>query len=368
VLSAATGGFNTDTMSVSALGNYQTARPSNALVQGIEKVVAWKLGLFHRDPTGTTALISAGGGTDKWPVGASVTLNNISGHRDTGATACPGSYLYPYLPAIRAAAKIYQQSAFYDPAVSATVVTTPLTAPFALTTRTSRPMDYKVQIANSQGITVRTITGATLSAQTLSVPWDLKDDHGATVPDDFYTFTLSGGSWVGSAVPWSARVQFGKPDVPATPPLAAVYYTPGYQTYGGANYYTRCSYPTLQAKRCTVLKQMGYWARKGSTYVPAVGWLLYTTSYIAYDDQSFGLMAVPGRFSSGGYLWMTQCAPDVTTGPRTCWAYRWEQWVVRISGTGTASKFAIQWHWQYKALVSLSARPAPPPSPPAPPG
>ena len=50
VLSAATGGFNTNTMAVAALGNFSTAHPSSALVSGIEKVLAWKLGLFHVDP------------------------------------------------------------------------------------------------------------------------------------------------------------------------------------------------------------------------------------------------------------------------------------------------------------------------------
>ena len=162
VLSAATGGFNTDTMSISALGNFQTARPSSALVAGIERIAAWKLGLFHRDPTGTTALISAGGGTDRWPVGASVTLNNISGHRDTGATACPGSYLYPYLPDDPHRREDDAAGGVLRPGRSPpSVVPPPLTTPMTLTTRTSAAMSYQLQVLDSTGTAVRTYRGST---------------------------------------------------------------------------------------------------------------------------------------------------------------------------------------------------------------
>ena len=119
MLSAATGGFNTDTMAVSALGNFDTARPSSALVSGIEQVLAWKLGLFHVDPTGTTVLTASGGGTtSRYTDGTAVRVNDISGHRDVGQTACPGGYLYPFLPTIRSTVRVLQQAAFYDPAVS----------------------------------------------------------------------------------------------------------------------------------------------------------------------------------------------------------------------------------------------------------
>jgi hypothetical protein len=184
------------------------------------------------------------------------------------------------------------------------------------------------------------------------------------VPDDFYTFALTGSSAAGDAVPFSARVQFGKPDVPTSPPVDPVYYTSGYRTSGGAKWYTRCDYPSLQVLRCSVLKYAPFWARKGGTYVSAWGWIAYTTSYTSYDDLASwqtGIMSVPGRYSSGGYLWLTQCVPDAKTGPRTCWSYRWEPTVVRVSGTGSASTFAVQSHWRFKALVSLSARPAPTP-------
>ncbi len=369
VLSAATGGFNTDTMSISALGNFDVATPSPSLVSGIERIAAWKLGLFHRDPTGTTALISAGGGTDRWPVGASVTLNNISGHRDTGATACPGRYLYPSLPTIRTVARTLQQSAFYDPVVSPSVVPTPLTTPMTLTTRTSGAMSYQLQVADSTGHAVRTYTGSVPAAQTLSIPWDLNDDAGQRVPDGYYTMTLTGSAAPGAPVPFTIRVQLGSPDVPTAPPIGVQLWQPGYHTIAGVRWYTACAYPSLQLLRCSVLQYAPYWAAKGGTYVSAIGWVAYTTTYVAYDTPAYStlLMSSPGQTTSGGARWLTQCAPAVNTGPRTCWAYRWESQVVRVSGTGSSSKFAIVQKWRFKALTSLSARPTPPPGPsPAP--
>ena len=43
-----TGGFNTDTFAVAALGNYQDIPPTTVMVSSIAHVLGWKLGLYHR--------------------------------------------------------------------------------------------------------------------------------------------------------------------------------------------------------------------------------------------------------------------------------------------------------------------------------
>ena len=53
VLSAATGGFNTDTFAVSALGTYSTVTPSAAQVDAIGTMVGWKLGRYGVNPLAT---------------------------------------------------------------------------------------------------------------------------------------------------------------------------------------------------------------------------------------------------------------------------------------------------------------------------
>jgi hypothetical protein len=101
VMGAHAGGFNVDTMGVSALGNYQEAAAPADMVASIGHISGWMLGLFDASPTGTVTLTSSGGGTAKYPAGTSVRLNAISGHRDVGNTACPGINLYGQLETVR---------------------------------------------------------------------------------------------------------------------------------------------------------------------------------------------------------------------------------------------------------------------------
>ena len=56
VRSAASGGFNTDTVAVVAMGNFETAPASDAMVRGIAEVLAYRLSRFHRDPFGRKVL------------------------------------------------------------------------------------------------------------------------------------------------------------------------------------------------------------------------------------------------------------------------------------------------------------------------
>ncbi|MEJ5913388.1 peptidoglycan recognition protein family protein, partial [Pseudokineococcus sp. 1T1Z-3] len=102
-------GFNTSTMGISALGNYEAARPSSAMVESISKVVAWRLGGQGLDVTGRTTLTSAGG-SSRFRKGTQATLPRVFGHGDVGYTACPGVYLNGQLSTIRAKAAAYVKS------------------------------------------------------------------------------------------------------------------------------------------------------------------------------------------------------------------------------------------------------------------
>ncbi|MEU6366040.1 N-acetylmuramoyl-L-alanine amidase [Streptomyces sp. NPDC046931] len=106
VMGAHTLGFNSDTTGIAVIGSYDGTAPSAATVDGLARLTAWKLGLFGRDPRGTTYLVSGGG--NLYPKGANVRLNVISGHRDGYATECPGRLLYGELGLIRSVAARYQ--------------------------------------------------------------------------------------------------------------------------------------------------------------------------------------------------------------------------------------------------------------------
>ncbi|WP_459974619.1 peptidoglycan recognition protein family protein [Nocardioides pyridinolyticus] len=99
VRGAHTLGFNAESTGVSAIGNYETAQPTDAMLNAIAGIAAWKLDRFDRDPRSTVRVESEG--SDKYPAGRTVRLPVIDGHRDTNDTACPGRHLYEALPKIR---------------------------------------------------------------------------------------------------------------------------------------------------------------------------------------------------------------------------------------------------------------------------
>lgn len=97
IIGAHTQGYNEQAFAISAIGGYHQVRPSVSMIDGIAKLMAWKLSLHGR-----------------WADQANVMLKGkyfhaINGHRDAGSTACPGAYLYEKLGEIRSKAKAIQR-------------------------------------------------------------------------------------------------------------------------------------------------------------------------------------------------------------------------------------------------------------------
>jgi hypothetical protein len=89
--------MNPRTMGVCLLGNFQTATPTQAMLNSLTELLGWKTCEIDADPTASTTF--AGSGT---------VLNIISGHRDANgipnsctSTVCPGDNMYPLLPNLR---------------------------------------------------------------------------------------------------------------------------------------------------------------------------------------------------------------------------------------------------------------------------
>ncbi|GAA2948895.1 N-acetylmuramoyl-L-alanine amidase [Streptomyces enissocaesilis] len=101
VLGAHTLGFNTNSTGIAVLGTYSKSKPPTAVVNGVARLTAWKLGLYGADPRAKTTLKSGGG--NRYKKGTKVKLNVISGHRDGYVTDCPGGRLYSKLGATRTA-------------------------------------------------------------------------------------------------------------------------------------------------------------------------------------------------------------------------------------------------------------------------
>jgi hypothetical protein len=92
-------GFNTSTVGVMVLGNYAQGAPTGAALDGVAEVIAWKFANEGVDPASSVQYTSAG--SLSIPAGVTRTFPRIVGHRDVGATACPGAYLYARLGDVR---------------------------------------------------------------------------------------------------------------------------------------------------------------------------------------------------------------------------------------------------------------------------
>lgn len=99
-------GFNTDSMGVALLGQYESgapptsAAPSAAALASVRSLLTWKLAIHGLDPKGKVRIVSRG--STKYASGRVVTLPVIQGHQDSSLTDCPGNRLYPQLAALRA--------------------------------------------------------------------------------------------------------------------------------------------------------------------------------------------------------------------------------------------------------------------------
>ncbi len=81
---------NTGTFGVCVLGNFQSEYPTQAALNSLKSLLAWKAGQRGINPLGATLHSNSG-----------LNLNNISGHQDGCSTECPGNNLYSLLPSIR---------------------------------------------------------------------------------------------------------------------------------------------------------------------------------------------------------------------------------------------------------------------------
>jgi hypothetical protein len=97
VVGAHTLNYNDYSFAMSAIGNYDIAQPSHAMVQAYGALFAWKLSLHG----------IAASSMRQW-VGSRY-FRAVNGHRDAASTACPGRYLYARIPQIRTLAAAAQR-------------------------------------------------------------------------------------------------------------------------------------------------------------------------------------------------------------------------------------------------------------------
>ena len=109
VTGAHVGGYNTGNFGVSFLGTFTDVAPT---VAARDSLVSYLAELSKRHGIDPEARVLYSNGTN------SATVNTISGHRDFGATECPGGVLYADLPAIRTATKAQMSATGTPPPVA----------------------------------------------------------------------------------------------------------------------------------------------------------------------------------------------------------------------------------------------------------
>ncbi len=102
VIGAQAQGFNAQTAGISSIGDHTALAATPQTLGAIASYIRWKLPVHGQPLSGPVTLVSAGGSLTKYGAGAQVRLQRVIGHRDTGATACPGNALYAQLDGLRA--------------------------------------------------------------------------------------------------------------------------------------------------------------------------------------------------------------------------------------------------------------------------
>jgi flagellar hook assembly protein FlgD len=185
VVGAHSQGFNTGSVGVALIGNFQRAAPSQAQQDALVKLLAWRLDVGHVDPLSLVTYSS--GGNSKFAAGRPVNLRVVSGHRDTYLTDCPGTGAYRLLPTIASRVAQTGLPKLYAPTVSGTVG-----GPVRFTARLSSFLPWTVTVTDAAGVVVATWSDI---GTTVDWTWDSK----LAVPGAGYLWTISSGATVRAA-------------------------------------------------------------------------------------------------------------------------------------------------------------------------
>ncbi len=206
VMGAHAAGFNEASVGVLALGTFtdsSTDPVTDELVNGIERLLAWRFDVEHVDPDGTTLEVSGcspGECSSRYPEDTEVAVPILSAHQVTNSTSCPGNVLmarlfdgtaqhaHPTDEYVDGVAGRGLPKAFgglpdtWEPTEDAVVPTWEVDFTEAL--------DWSLRITDEDGALVRA-TGGT-GESSMARTWDLRDDAGHLVDGGTYQAVVSG--------------------------------------------------------------------------------------------------------------------------------------------------------------------------------
>jgi flagellar hook assembly protein FlgD len=180
VIGAHAEGFNTGSVGVALIGTFTSAPPPAAQLQGLEKLLAWRLDIAHVDPLAPVTVTS--GGNAKYAAGTPVMLRGVIGHRDTGPTSCPGDALYALLGSVRS-----QVNATGVPKLYAPVAKGAIGGPIRFTGRLTTALAWSVTVRDANG---KTLAAGSGTGTAIDWTWD----SGGQNPSASYSWVMSAGA------------------------------------------------------------------------------------------------------------------------------------------------------------------------------
>jgi len=220
VIGAHTGGFNTNSFGVSLIGNFTSTTPPTAMLSAAEKLFAWRLGAYYRDPGATTTMLAGSFSGSRYAAGSTVTFKVVSGHRDADTTTCPGSAAYAKLPTFRVAVKALIGAGLVAPTISPTTIRMNSGQTVGVHSGVLANQSWKLTVTNSAGVVVRNLLGSASPTTPVASTWDGNDDLGVPAPPGVYTVALSSTTSTSTALPYSATVTVTPPVTVTGPPQA----------------------------------------------------------------------------------------------------------------------------------------------------
>ena len=181
VIGAHAAGFNTGSVGVALLGNYDAGAVTPAARSALVRLLAWRLDVAHINPL--SLLIWSSSGNPRFPSGIPVTLRAVGGHRDTGFTSCPGARLYSELDAIASQVDALGLPKLYTPRA--------VGGPGGLvrfTAELTEPLPWSVIVTDQGGAAVATGQGEGMA---VDWTWDARN-----VPAGRYTYAIDAGPTV----------------------------------------------------------------------------------------------------------------------------------------------------------------------------
>jgi hypothetical protein len=183
-------GYNSGTVGIALLGTLTDRDATPAARAALEKLIAWIDSTHGIDPQGASLYTNPVSGTQR-------TFPNIAGHRDVGATECPGGTFYATLPTIRSDVASLIAPTVPDFSLAA--------SPSSTATIPGESVSYSVAVSATNGfagsvsLALAGLPGgasASFAPSTLSAPGSalLTVQTAVTTPPGSYPLTISGAS------------------------------------------------------------------------------------------------------------------------------------------------------------------------------